>query len=72
MDALNSMEKIALKSTTLNAEIENKDSVIRGLKDDLHKAKRHNYVRELTQEHTAIIYAFLICVTEIYLVLCCL
>ena len=45
MDALNSMEKIAQKSTHLSVEIENKDSVIRSLKEDIQRAKRQNYVR---------------------------
>jgi peptidoglycan hydrolase CwlO-like protein len=51
MDALNSMEKIAQKSTQMNADIENKDSVIRSLKDDLHKAKRSLYVRPSVCHH---------------------
>ena len=46
MDALNCMEKIAQKSTQLSVEIENKDSLLRSLKEDVQRAKRQNYVRD--------------------------
>ena len=44
MDALNSMEKIAQKSAYMSVEIEQKDSLITGLKEELQRAKRQKYV----------------------------
>lgn len=52
MDALNSMEKIAQKSAYMSVEIEQKDALIVGLKEEIQLMQKQKYVSSLL-EHCA-------------------